>query len=58
MSMVIVAVLAVARWGGAVADRLWLGTVTLGAGRVHPLALVYALSGSAMMSARLRIPKP
>ena len=40
------------------AFRLWFGTVTLGPGRFHPLVLLYALSGSAMMSARLRIPKP
>jgi CDP-diacylglycerol--serine O-phosphatidyltransferase len=57
-SMVIVAVLAFAWWRGAVGDRFWFGTVTLGPGRLHPLALLYVLSGSAMMSARLRIPKP
>jgi CDP-diacylglycerol--serine O-phosphatidyltransferase len=57
-SMAIVGVLAVACWYGAVGDRLWLGAVTLGPGRFHPLVLLYALSGSAMMSARLRIPKP
>ena len=57
-SMAIVAVLAVAWWQGAVGDRLWFGAMTLGPGRFHPLVLLYALSGSAMMSARLRIPKP
>jgi CDP-diacylglycerol--serine O-phosphatidyltransferase len=57
-SMVIVGVLALASWCGAVEDRLWLGSVRLGPGRVHPLVLLYAASGSAMMSARLRIPKP
>jgi CDP-diacylglycerol--serine O-phosphatidyltransferase len=57
-SMAIVAVLAVAWWCGTIGDRLWFGAVTLGPGRFHPLVLLYALSGSAMMSARLRIPKP
>ena len=57
-SMAIVAVLAIAWWRGAVGDRFWLGTLTLGPGRLHPLALLYLVSGSAMMSARLRIPKP
>jgi CDP-diacylglycerol---serine O-phosphatidyltransferase len=56
-SMVIVAVLAVAWWRGAVGEHLWPGTVMLGPGRMHPLVLLYAVSGSAMMSARLRIPK-
>jgi CDP-diacylglycerol--serine O-phosphatidyltransferase len=57
-SMAIVAVLALAWWRGAVGDGFWFGTVTLGPARLHPLALLYALSGSAMVSARLRIPKP
>jgi CDP-diacylglycerol--serine O-phosphatidyltransferase len=57
-SLAIVALLALAAWRGAVGDHLWLGTVTLGPGRLHPLVLLYAVSGSAMMSARLRIPKP
>jgi CDP-diacylglycerol---serine O-phosphatidyltransferase len=56
-SLTIVAVLALASWRGAVGDALWLGTVALGPGTFHPLVLVYALSGAAMISARLRIPK-
>ena len=50
--------LAVAWWQGAVGDALWLGKVRLGRGYFHPLVLLYALSGAAMVSARLRIPKP
>jgi len=57
-SMAIVAVLALAWWRGTVGDHLWFGTMMLGPGRFHPLILLYAVSGSAMMSARLRIPKP
>jgi CDP-diacylglycerol--serine O-phosphatidyltransferase len=57
-SMLIVLVLAAAWWTGAVGDRIWLGSVTIGPATLHPLVALYALSGSAMMSARLRIPKP
>jgi CDP-diacylglycerol---serine O-phosphatidyltransferase len=57
-SIVIVAVLAVALWTGRVEDAIWLGTVRLGPATLHPLTLLYAVSGSAMISATLRIPKP
>jgi CDP-diacylglycerol--serine O-phosphatidyltransferase len=54
----IVLVLAI-MWGrGAVEDHMWLGKIKIGPGYFHPFVLVYAVSGSAMMSARLRIPKP
>lgn len=56
-SVVIVAVLAVAWWQGALAEELWLGHVRLGPGTLHPLVLMYALSGTLMIS-RIRIPKP
>jgi CDP-diacylglycerol--serine O-phosphatidyltransferase len=56
-SIAIVLVLAVAFATGAVGDRLWLGALRLGPGTLHPFALLYALSGSAMISATLRIPK-
>ena len=57
-SLLIVAVLAVAWWRGDVGDALWLGAYRLGRGYFHPLVLLYAISGSAMVSASLRIPKP
>ncbi len=57
-SLILVGVLLVAWWRGAVGPDLWLGSLQLGPGRFHPLVLLYALSGSAMVSARLRIPKP
>lgn len=57
-SILLVALLAVATFYGAVEDRLWLGVVRLGPGHLHPLALLYGISGSAMISATLRIPKP
>ena len=57
-SIVIVFFLGVAYALDRVDDRLWLGVVQLGPAQLHPLALVYALSGSAMISGTLRIPKP
>jgi CDP-diacylglycerol--serine O-phosphatidyltransferase len=57
-SLLLVAVLAVALWQGAVGDALWGGAVQLGPGMLHPIVLLYVLSGSAMISATLHIPKP
>ena len=36
----------------------WFGVVHIGPWMLHPLALLYAASGSAMISATLRVPKP
>lgn len=57
MSIVLVALLALAAWMGALQDNLWFGAVTLGGFTLHPLVLVFAVSGSLMIS-RIRIPKP
>ena len=57
-SIAIVAMLAIAFARDAVDDRLWFGVWQLGPALLHPLALVYAASGSAMISATLRVPKP
>ena len=57
-SLALVGLFAVAWWLGATGEDLWLGAVRLGPATLHPLALTYAASGSAMISARLRIPKP
>ena len=43
---------------GATGEHLWLGALDLGPLRLHPLVLMFALSGTAMVSASLRIPKP
>jgi CDP-diacylglycerol--serine O-phosphatidyltransferase len=56
-SVVIVALLALAWWRGAIGDALWLGRWRVGPGHVHPLVLVYVASGALMVS-RIRIPKP
>lgn len=57
-SLVLVVVLAIAAWQGAIGDQLWLGMVKLGPWQFHPLVLMFALSGSLMISKTLRIPKP
>jgi CDP-diacylglycerol--serine O-phosphatidyltransferase len=57
-SILIVALLGAAFQLGRVGDAFWLGAVQIGPAELHPLALIYALSGSAMISATLRVPKP
>ena len=57
-SIGIVALLAAAFYVGRIDDRLWFGAWQIGPALLHPLALVFAASGSAMISATLRIPKP
>jgi CDP-diacylglycerol--serine O-phosphatidyltransferase len=48
----------VAQWLGRVDDSLWFGVYQVGPALLHPLVLIYGASGSAMISATLRIPKP
>jgi CDP-diacylglycerol--serine O-phosphatidyltransferase len=56
-SIAIVAMLAAAMEFGRVGADLWFGAWRVGPATLHPLALVYVASGSAMISATLRIPK-
>jgi CDP-diacylglycerol--serine O-phosphatidyltransferase len=44
-------------WLGRVGDALPLGVVHVGPWGLHPLSLLWALSGSLMISKTLRIPK-
>jgi CDP-diacylglycerol---serine O-phosphatidyltransferase len=55
-SLLLVLVLAVATWRGAVGESLWFGTIRLAQFAMHPLVLMFAVSGSLMVS-RIRIPK-
>jgi CDP-diacylglycerol--serine O-phosphatidyltransferase len=57
-SLALVVVLAVAASMGAIGHDLWLGRWQLGPWQLHPLVLLFALSGSLMISKTLRIPKP
>lgn len=56
-SILLVFVLALAAWFGAINQDLWFGEITLVGFKLHPLVLMFALSGSLMIS-RFRIPKP
>jgi CDP-diacylglycerol--serine O-phosphatidyltransferase len=56
-SVVIVGLLGIAFAVEAVGEALWLGEYKLGFATLHPLTLVYAVSGSLMIST-IRIPKP
>ena len=56
-SIVLVAVLGVAAWQGALGEHLWFGAVSLAGFTLHPLVLMFAASGTLMISKTLRIPK-
>ena len=56
-SLLIVGLLFIAAATGAVNQALWFGELTLAGFRLHPFVLVFALSGSLMIS-RIRVPKP
>ncbi len=55
-SILLVAVLAAAAWAGAVRADLWFGEIGIAGFKLHPLVLMFAVSGSLMIS-RIRIPK-
>ena len=55
-SLVLVLVLAVAIWRGAMDEQMWFGAIAIGKFHLHPLVLMFALSGSLMIS-RYRVPK-
>jgi CDP-diacylglycerol--serine O-phosphatidyltransferase len=57
-SVLLVAVLAFAGWRGHLGAALYLGRAALGPWDLHPLVLMFALSGGLMISKTLRIPKP
>ena len=57
-SIVLVLLLGVAAFAGRIDEGLWLGVYRVGPAALHLLALLYGVSGSAMISATLRIPKP
>jgi CDP-diacylglycerol---serine O-phosphatidyltransferase len=55
-SVFLVLFLAVLHFTGRLADDVWLGHWTIGGLVLHPLTLLFALSGSAMIST-MRVPK-
>jgi CDP-diacylglycerol--serine O-phosphatidyltransferase len=56
-SLILIGVVAVMAWRGYIGDALPGGVLRLGPGTLHPLTLLWALSGSLMISKTLRIPK-
>lgn len=57
-SLLVVALLAALFGQGLVHEALWGGRWVLAGVTLHPLSLAYLVSGSAMVSANLKIPKP
>lgn len=55
-SFLLVCVLTWAAYVGRIGEQLWFGELAVGKHVLHPLALIFAASGSLMIS-RLRIPK-
>ena len=56
-SVLLVAVLAVLEWQDRLAENIYGGVWTCGPWDLHPLALMFLLSGTLMISKTLRIPK-
>ncbi|HET7793665.1 MAG TPA: CDP-alcohol phosphatidyltransferase family protein [Rhizobacter sp.] len=56
-SVLLTGVLAVAAWQGALGHAVWGGALQLGPWTLHPLSLMFVLSGTLMISKTLRIPK-
>ena len=56
-SVVLTGVLAFAAWQGRLEGMLYGGVWTLGPADLHPLSLLFVVSGSLMISKTLRIPK-
>ncbi|MBL0121570.1 MAG: CDP-diacylglycerol--serine O-phosphatidyltransferase [Betaproteobacteria bacterium] len=55
-SVLLVFLLMLAAWLGALRENLWFGAVSLAGFQLHPLVLLFAVSGSLMIS-RFHIPK-
>lgn len=55
-SLLLVFLLCWAAWQGALRDDLWFGHILVGGFTLHPLVLLFALSGSLMIS-RIHFPK-
>ena len=56
-TILLTGILALAAWQGRLGEYLWWGAWTVGPWDLHPLSLLFVLSGSLMISKTLRIPK-
>ena len=57
-SVVLVVLIVGLTWYGRIGSRLPFGLIALGPLTLHPLVVLFMLSGSLMISKTLRIPKP
>ena len=57
-SVVLTGVLAYAAWNGRIGENIYWGSWMIGPFVLHPLVLLFGLSGTLMISKTLRIPKP
>jgi CDP-diacylglycerol--serine O-phosphatidyltransferase len=57
-STLLVVFMAALAWRGRIGAHLPFGAVDLGPWTLHPLVLLFVVSGSLMISKTLRIPKP
>jgi CDP-diacylglycerol--serine O-phosphatidyltransferase len=55
-SFLLVCLMAIAIWRGAIGEKLWFGELEVAGHVLHPLTLLFGVSGSLMIS-RIRIPK-
>ncbi len=56
-SLLLVFVIAIAAVSGAIGNHLWFGMIRIGPWQLHPLVLMFVVSGSLMISRTLHIPK-
>lgn len=56
-SVILTGILAVAAWQGRLGEQIYGGVWQVGPWVLHPLALLFVLSGTLMLSKTLRIPK-
>ena len=56
-SVILTGVLAVAAWQGRLGENLYWGAWMVGPWQLHPLALLFVVSGTLMISKTLRVPK-
>ena len=57
-SIIIVIIFGIAFWLGRIDDLILFGYYRIGPWVLHPFTILYAVSGSAMISSVIRIPKP
>jgi len=57
-SIIIVIILGIAFWQGRIDHFIPFGSYRIGPWMLHPLTMLYAISGTLMISSTIRIPKP